>query len=158
MTYTARTHVNPGEPGESVDQNLGMDNEAHLYARTLYFPVQLLATSYGASISVGDGKAYLLIPAALGGMDLVAAHAKVITVGTDGTMTIQVRNVTQAVDMLTTKISIDSAESGSDTAATPAVIDTGNDDVASFDLLAIDVDTIHTTLAAKGLIVTLTFS
>jgi hypothetical protein len=157
MTYTARTHVNPGEPGESVDQNLGMDNEAHLYARTLYFPVQLLATPYAGSISVADGKAYLVIPSALAGMNLVGVHARVIAAGTTGTMTIQVRNVTQGVDMLTTPVSIDSAETGSDTAATPAVIDTGNDDVAAYDLLAIDVDTIHTT-AAKGLVVTLTFS
>jgi hypothetical protein len=58
--------------------------------------------------------------------------------------------------MLTTKITIDSTETGSDTAATPAVIDTANDDVATNDVIRIDVDAISTT-AAKGLIVTLTF-
>ena len=92
----------------------------------------------------------------MGGMDLVNVHARVITAGTTNTCTIQIANVTQAADMLTTKISIDSAETGSETAATPPVIDTNNDDVAAYDLLRIDVDTIHTT-AAKGLIVELEF-
>ena len=58
--------------------------------------------------------------------------------------------------MLSTKITIDSGETGSDTAATAAVIDTSNDDVASWDVLRIDVDAVSTT-AAKGLIVTLEF-
>jgi hypothetical protein len=89
-------------------------------------------------------------------MDLKRVHAKVITAGTTGTCLVQVRNVTQAADFLSTRISIDSGELGSDTAATPAVIDTANDDVAAFDTIAIDVDQLHTT-PAKGLFVTLEF-
>ena len=58
--------------------------------------------------------------------------------------------------MLSTKLTIDSGETGSDTAATPAVIDANNDDVALHDLLRIDVDATATT-KAKGLIVTLGF-
>jgi hypothetical protein len=58
--------------------------------------------------------------------------------------------------MLSTKLTIDSGETGSDTAATPAVINTSYDDVATNDLLRIDIDAISTT-APKGLIVTLEF-
>lgn len=107
-------------------------------------------------MATGDGKAYFSIPSNVGGMDLTAVHARVVTAGTTSTCTIQIANVTQSADMLSTKISIDSTETGSDTAATPAVIDTGNDDVATNDLIRIDVDTVHTT-PAKGLIVTLVF-
>jgi len=58
--------------------------------------------------------------------------------------------------MLSTVITIDSNETGSDTAATPAVIDTANDDVAENDLIRIDVDAKSTT-APEGLIVSCDF-
>jgi hypothetical protein len=58
--------------------------------------------------------------------------------------------------MLSTKLTIDSAETGSDTAAAAAVINTSTDDVATNDLLRIDVDAVSTT-APKGLIITLEF-
>ena len=89
-------------------------------------------------------------------MDLVDVHAEVITAGTTGTTDIQIHNVTQAADMLSTKLTIDSGETGSDTAAAAAVIDTANDDVAENDMLRIDIDAVSTT-AAQGLIVTLGF-
>lgn len=111
---------------------------------------------YTTDTATGDGKGYFHIPAGLNGMNLVEVHAEVITAGTTGTTDIQIANVTQAADMLTTKITIDSGETGSDTAATAAVIDTANDDVATNDLIRIDVDAVSTT-AAQGLIVTLGF-
>lgn len=110
----------------------------------------------GTDMTTGDGKAFFRIPSVMNGWNLVAVAAKVYTAGTTSTCTIQIRNITQAADMLSTKISIDSAELDSSTAATPAVIDTANDDVATGDGIAIDVDTIHTT-AAKGLFVELIF-
>lgn len=70
------------------------------------------------------------------------------------TTDIQIANVTDSVDILSTKLTIDSAETGSDTAATAAVIDTSKDDLATNDLLRIDVDAVSTT-PAKGLIVTI---
>lgn len=111
---------------------------------------------YTTDTATGDGKGYFHIPAGMNGMNLVSVHAEVITAGTTGTTDIQIHNVTQAADMLTTKITIDSGETGSDTAATAAVIDTANDDVATNDLIRIDVDVVSTT-AAQGLIVTLGF-
>lgn len=118
--------------------------------------VQVTCFDYTTDTATGDGKGYFHIPAGLNGMNLVEVHAEVITAGTTGTTDIQIHNVTQAADMLTTKITIDSTETGSDTAATAAVIDTANDDVATNDLIRIDVDAVSTT-AAQGLIVTLGF-
>ncbi len=59
--------------------------------------------------------------------------------------------------MLSTAITIDTTETGSDTAATAAVINTSNDDVTTNDVIRVDVDAIHSGTAAKGLIVTLDF-
>jgi hypothetical protein len=59
--------------------------------------------------------------------------------------------------MLSTKLTIDSGETGSDTAAAAAVINTSNDHVNTNDMLRIDIDAVHTT-AAQGLIVTLGFA
>jgi hypothetical protein len=156
MSYSARTHVAPGDLGTAADNNQGMDNEEYLKARTDYFAVELQVVDPAANCATGDGQAYLTIPQRIGGMDLKRVHAKNITAGTTSTMLIQVRNVTQAADMLSTRMMIDTAELGSDTGATPAVIDTANDDVAAFDTLAIDIDQVHTT-PAKGLLVILEF-
>ncbi len=119
--------------------------------------VQQTVFDYTTDTATGDGKGYLHIPPELNGMNLTYVHAEVITAGTTGTTDIQIHNVTDAVDILSTKLTIDSGETGSDTAATAAVINTSNDDVATNDLLRIDVDAVSTT-AAAGLIVTLGFS
>jgi hypothetical protein len=118
------------------------------------FQLQLFAPT--TPVSTGDGKAYLIIPSDLNGFNLTAVHVRHITAGTTNVTTYQVHNVTQAADMLTTKLTVDSTETGSNTAATPAVIDAANDDVASWDLLRIDCDTVSTT-APQGCIVTLVF-
>jgi len=118
--------------------------------------IQMFAFDAGTDCETGDGASYVHIPAAYSGMNLVEVHAETITAGTTGTMDIQIHNVTQTADMLSTKITLDSTESGSDTAATPAVIDTSNDDVTVNDMLRIDVDAVQTT-AAKGLLVTMGF-
>jgi len=108
----------------------------------------------GSDVETGDGKAYFTVPSYLNGFILKAVHAKVVTAGTTNTTDIQIHNLTDTVDMLSTKITIDSGETGSDTAATAAVIDTTKDDVATNDLIRIDVDATSTT-KAKGLIVRL---
>lgn len=118
--------------------------------------VQATVFDYATNVSTGDGKFYFHIDDSLNGMNLVRIHAEVITAGTTGTTDIQIANVTQAVDMLSTKLTIDSGETGSDTAATPAVIDTANDDVATNDLIRVDVDAVSTT-PPQGLIVTMIF-
>lgn len=118
---------------------------------------------YTTNCATGDGKLYFRIPSALNGMNLVSVHAGVVTAGTTNTMDVQIARMRPAsastyttVDMLSTKLTIDSAEMGSQDAAAAAVIDTSNDDVATNDQLRIDIDAVHTT-PAKGLIVTLEF-
>lgn len=96
-----------------------------------------------------------MIPAELNGMNLVDIEAYVTTVSSSGLPTVQIRNITQTADMLTTKVSIDASENTSLTAATAPVIDTGNDDVATGDLIAVDVDVSGT--GAKGLGVVMSF-
>lgn len=110
----------------------------------------------GTDTATGDGKAFFRVPATLNGYNLVAVAMNVYTAGTTGTTTVQIRNVTDAVDMLSTALTIDSTETDTSTAATAAVINAANDDVATGDKIAIDVDAVHTT-AAKGLYVELTF-
>lgn len=118
--------------------------------------VVVQAVDGATDIDVADGKAYFNIPSNLDGMNLTEVFARVVTAGVTGTQDIQIHNVTQAADMLSTKITIDSTETGSDTAAVAPVIDGANDDVAENDLIRIDSDAIQTT-PAKGLIITLIF-
>ena len=108
---------------------------------------------------VGDGAFFFHIDSRIAGMDLVDVHAQVITAGDGGTCTIQLRNVTQAdADILSTLLSIDTTpETASDTAAVAAVINTAEDDMQLNDLIAVDIDTVHSTTPAKGLLITLGF-
>lgn len=107
---------------------------------------------------VGDGQGYFRIPPLLNGWNLVSVGASVSVAGTTNTTDIQLRRVRAAasVDMLSTKITIDSTEVDSSTAATPPVINAANDDVNTADQIYIDVDAISTT-PAQGLCVTMTF-
>jgi len=118
--------------------------------------VQFVVFDFATATATGDGKFYFHVPSTLNGMDLVEVHAEVITAGTTNTTDIQLHNVTAAADILSTKLTIDSGETGSDTALTAAVINTSEDDVATNDLLRVDVDQVSTT-PANGLIITLTF-
>ena len=106
-------------------------------------------------LETGDGKFIFAISDDMDGMTLVDADAYVTTVSSSGLPTIQLRNITQAVDMLSTRITIDVSEFTSYTAAAPPVINVANDDVAVADRIAIDVDVAGT--GAKGLGVLLEF-
>ena len=107
------------------------------------------------TLTTGDGKVIFLVPQELNGYNLTGANAFVTTVSSSGTPTIQIRNVTDSVDMLSTRITIDANEYTSYTAAAAAVVNTTYDDVATGDRLAVDVDVAGT--GAKGLGIVLTF-
>lgn len=96
-------------------------------------------------VVTGNGQAYFKIPPSLNGMNLVDLEFDVVVAGTTGTTDFQIHNVTDAADMLSTVASIDSGETSTTTAATPWVIDTSNDDVATDDVLRIDCDAVATT-------------
>ena len=120
--------------------------------------VQLMVFDDSQDVATGDGAGDLFfrVPSTMNGMNLVAVAACVQTAGTTGTTDIQIHNVTDTADMLSTVITIDSTETDSSTAATAAVINTATDDVATGDILRIDVDAVSTT-APKGLLVELQF-
>lgn len=125
--------------------------------------VSLEVIPAATAITTGDGKLYFRIPTSLNGMNLVGAAAAVFAKSTSGTPTVQIARGRQAsattahafVDMLSTRITIDADEFDSKDATTAAVIDTSNDDVATGDLLRIDIDTAGT--AATGLWIILEF-
>lgn len=96
----------------------------------------LLNTS--VALTAGDNAARFRIPVALNGWNIVSAAAS-RQAGT-GVLTIQLRNVTDTKDVFSTKLTVDSGETDSSTAAAPVVINTSNDDVATGDQFSIDVD------------------
>lgn len=129
--------------------------------------VQALVTAdFTTATTTGDGKFYFVVPQKANGMNLVNARAQVITAGTTNTTDVQIARCAVTTsgnacsgtvsDMLSTKITIDSGENSSDSAATAAVINTSNDDVATGQVIRIDVDAISST-PAQGLMVILTF-
>ena len=116
--------------------------------------IQVVDTA--TATATGDGKAFFRVPSAMNGWNLVGVAASVYTAGTTSHTLVQVRNITDSVDMLSTGIFIDSAEVDSSTAGTAAVINAATDDVATGDRIAIDVDAVSTS-AASGLFVELQF-
>ena len=113
--------------------------------------VQQYCVEWGTELAVKDGVGYIEIPAECNGMNLISARARVGTAGTTNASTFDIYNVTDSTSMLSSAISIASgATSGTGT------VDTAHDDVATGDIIRIDVDTLSTT-KPKGLVVTLAF-
>lgn len=128
--------------------------------------VQMVGADFATNVAVGNGAFYLRIPPQLNGMNLVGVSANVVTAGTTNATTFQVTRCLAAatgnlcsgttVSMLSTVGGIDSGENDTATAATPAVINISNDDVATGQILRLDVVAVSTT-PPKGLIVNLEF-
>lgn len=103
----------------------------------------------GTALSAGDGAMYFTVAEELDGMNLVSVGAHVYTASTSGAVTVMIHNATDTADMLSTALTIDQDEKDSLTAATPAVIDTDNDDVAAGDEIRVDIDGVG--VGSKGL-------
>lgn len=100
----------------------------------------------GTTHEVGDGKQYFPTPEWLAGWNLIDVRVYNVTAGTvGGLFSVMIHNLTQAADMLSTVCSVDPTEKTSDTAATPVVIDTNEDDITQGDVLRIDFDAVHNT-------------
>ena len=112
-----------------------------------------LVEAGSTSLAIGDAKNgnFFRISASYNGWALAAVAAQVFIAGITGTTTIQLRNVTDSVDVLSTGITIDSEEIDSSTAATPAVINPLYATVATGEQYVWDVDTIQSDTAPKGL-------
>ena len=103
--------------------------------------VKCVADTIGPS--VGNGITHVTIPSTLDGKNLQSAQAHVYTVGTGSTTTVQLHNLTDGQDMLSTAITIDDSEKYSSTAATPSVVGTYSA-VSTADVIRIDVDIVAT--------------
>lgn len=90
------------------------------------------------ALQVGDDAFRFRVSGEINGWNL-ASVAMSRKSGT-GVLTVQIRNVSAAVDMLSTKLTIDTGETDTTTAAVPAVINTANDGVSTGQQIAIDVD------------------
>lgn len=116
----------------------------------------LCSDPLGDPFSAVPGRAYVLIPLLLDGMNLIDAACSVSTPGTGATQ-VQLRRFRAGVNasMLSTPLQIDAAHYSSLSSGTPGVIDTTKDDVQVGDLVFVDI-----ALApgdAKGLYVQMTF-
>ena len=120
--------------------------------------VQVVAKAAATALTVADGVAHVHIPAGLNGMDLAEVHAEVQTAPVGSTIIIEVSKNGASTQMLSTNITIDASETGSDTAATAAVIKSdGTEAVATNDVVHINVTQVGSSTAGSGLIVTLGF-
>lgn len=120
--------------------------------------VSVQITDASTDATTGDGKAVLNIPSNLNGYNLNAVGATVTTAPVGSTISIQIHNATDTQDMLSTALTIDASETSSATAATPAVINTSFDDVATDDIIRIDVDQVGSSTAGAGLVVRMEFT
>lgn len=102
-------------------------------------------------VAVGDGLFVWPVPRDIAGAYLREAEA---AVSTAGDVTVQIRNVTQAVDMLSTPVTI-SGGAFTSYSGTPAVVSVDDSQVLLEDLLAIDVTAVSGT--PQGLCVILNF-
>jgi hypothetical protein len=145
VATTAETNT-----GTDTGRAVSPDGLAGSYAGTKSLSVQVFDGA--TDVTTGDGKAYITIPEALNGMNLVRAQATVVTAGTTNATTVMIHNKTDTQDMLSGAASI--ASGG--TVGTVGTVNGSFDDVATNDVLRIDVDSVSTT-APKGLMVVLEF-
>lgn len=102
--------------------------------------IHMRVIPHQVAVTVGNNKETFHVPAALNGMNLVDFDVGVDTPSTSGLPTFQLYNVTDSQDMLSTRATIDANENNSFTAATPPVINTSYDDLATGDILRADID------------------
>lgn len=76
-----------------------------------------------------NAKAYMRVPAVMNGWNLVGIAGMCVGASSSGAVTFTVKK--GATSMLSTNLTIDASETDSSTAATAAVIDTAQDDVAT---------------------------
>ena len=103
--------------------------------------VKCVADTIGPT--VGNGITHVTIPSTLDGKNLQSAQAHVYTAGTGSLTTVQLHNLTDGQDMLSTPITIDASEKDSSTAATPSATGSYNG-VSTADVIRIDVDVVAT--------------
>ena len=127
------------DASSAVTRSILLNQVTAFTERTLV--VKCVADTIGPS--VGNGITHVTIPSTLDGKNLQSAQAHVYTAGTGSLNTVQLHNLTDGVDILSTPITIDSGEKDSSTAATPSVVG-GSAGVSTADVIRIDVDVVAT--------------
>lgn len=142
--------------GDVLQLVSGVFNNRSLLAAGLARTVSLIVTGPSETLTTGDGKVVVRIPASINGRSLTQVAAALVGSGSSsGAVTIQVRKVGVG-DLLSTALTIDESETDTLNAETPAVIvSNGNEVMATGDLLAVDVDGAGT--GAAGLVLDLIF-
>lgn len=143
-------------PAQS-DTLLLIDGGVAKYVQKRNLQVRYVAMPIGASgtdLAVGDRQAWFKVTSDIAGLDVVSVEADVGTAPTGSGLTFQLRNVTQAADILSTALTIDATETSSDTAATPAVINTAEDDLTDGDIIAVDIDAVGSSTAGEDALIT----
>ena len=131
---TSKARVAIGANGTYYESNGSVPGWSKFYRSTCI----LLNTDI--ALAAGDDQYRFRIPAVLNGWDLYSVAAARKGGSSGAALSIQIRNVSSANDMLSTALTIDSGETDSSTAATPAVINTAQDGVLTTHQIAIDVD------------------
>lgn len=111
-------------------------------------PAELLVicSDETTALTTGTAKVTLRAPYAF---QLTAVRASVTTAPTGSTLVVDINNAGNSC--LSTKLSIDATELTSVTAATPAIIDTAQDNFADDAQITIDIDQVGSTTAGAGL-------
>jgi hypothetical protein len=131
---------------------------AQSVAETARVEIELMPFDLDTEVASGGGAGgvFFRVPAWMNGYNITAVAAAHGTAGSGpGETEIQLRNVTQAADILSTPLTIDSGDTDSSTAGTPAVINASEDDLTTGDLIRVDIDD-TASIPGLGLIVSIT--
>ncbi len=139
------------EKGETAGNNIYGDrvNGALQYFDTrMVFPIIIACSDESSSLSVGAAKVTFRMPFAF---TVTAVRASVNTAPTGSTIIVDINESGSSI--LSTKLSIDAGELTSTTAASAAVISDAS--LADDAEITIDIDQVGSSVAGKGLKVTL---
>jgi len=143
--------------GDNVDFSAG---EKHIFPVTdaewlngangnrRVFSVRVLAE--GTALTVADGLGVFAVPAELNGYNIISAVPWVDTPSSSGLPQFQLHNLSNTADIFSTRPTIDEGEYDAYDPATPGVIDTDQDHLATGDRIRFDCDAAGTGTAGLG--------
>lgn len=150
LTYPNSSNVSAGGTVLAADWN-------NIRKDALIIEAQIPVVGVDVSLATGDGKARLDIGDKLADMYIVSCKASCKTAGATGDNEFQIRNATQAYDVLTGKLTLSAGSvfSGS----TQYTINPSNNQVSLNDQIYFDVDTVSTGTPPIGeVLITVGFS
>lgn len=139
-----------GDDMTLTEVNDGADEDLRVNAKR-YLGIAPFESS--AAVTVGNGEVAIPISEDLNGFDITDVLVTVHDKGITGTTDVQIRRRRAGVDsdVLTTKVTL-----GDEFYASDGLVDSGNDDLATGDVLYVDVDAIHSGTAPNGMSVVIT--